>query len=655
MPKQKKHIRKYKTPEGKTRYVYPKDRSNNYLSTLAKVAPVFGAKALLGDLPRGAIEQAVELKLRGSKDSLVGSVKRGLKGRGGGRAMGAGLGILTAPIFLKGVELASSKNKEDQKKGLAYIGLSTAAYQLPKGGLEGYRASRSVGGSVAKAIRKGGILGLTRSGYKLPASLAMGMSIAAGRKKGKGDKGSSFAQKLLIPALTGAALGAGSRSFENIVEQLSSGKPKNKAQVVKVLKKALPSAGGGAVGGLLGGVILSAAVEGATKALKKEASAAKGLLNIADKIDLVEGATRLVKKLPFMVGEAAGLHALTAPALGYAARPLGLPDLRKLPVKKVRNYVADKQSTQFAIGLREGLAGRTNAGIRSGLVTTIGMPELMVPRSLGLQAGGYLRKVPASRRAETLLKIKDYVKNNPSLKVHPRTGEPTPILHNIEDGIDKALGLKPLFKKSKNFPTFQKALQKAIYGGRGGLGKSLPKAGKLDPKSKLKTLGAPGAVFLTAMLGKMFTAPITPISALQTHMFISGLKGSLPYLPLTGPFLAREGKQEVRKGIIRGVFPGLKDTKGEKAFSAVKKYIVTPAIDDIARVTESIARHARDKALQSGMAAGMKASARKALLPKKKSVAKGLGEGALIGAATLGTLAAGKKAVENRLRRGNKK
>lgn len=623
MPKQKKHIRKYKTPEGKTRYVYPKDRSNNYLSTLAKVAPVFGAKALLGDLPRGAIEQAAELKLRGSKDSFVDSVKRGLKGRGGGRAMGAGLGILTAPIFLKGVELASSKNKEDQKKGLAYIGLSTAAYQLPKGGLEGYRASRSVGDSVAKALRKGGILGLTRSGYKLPAAAALGLSIAAGRKKGKSDKDPSFAQKMVIPALTGAAIGAGSRSFENIVEQLSEGRPKNKAQVVKVLKKALPSAGGGAIGGLLGGVILSAAVEGATKALKKKEASATLL-------------TKEAASIPVKLLEAAATHAAFAGGMGYKTKPLkalGIDaDLAKLTPKGVRNFVSDAQSTQMAIGIKEGLAGRKDAGIRSDFLLTMTMPELKIPREAGMALGRSLRNVPADKRESTLRAIKRYVNNNPELKTNPRTGEPTPVFRSLSDGIDKAVGKKELFKKSKHFPTFQKYFRKALHGKRGALSKGLPEAGKPDKGGKLKSKLVPAASLAAGLT--------LPVPVLNTHLLIGGLKTILPSIPLVGPALSDTGMAFARRGIIQGLLPGTKTSVPTKAFDALAKYVVSPASQDISRAAESAAAHVRKKMILPALAKGVDVAAEKAILPGRKRLKRRATKGLLAGAGGAGALAA---------------
>ena len=129
-----------------------KRKQFNYLPMLAASAPAFAAKAVVGDLPKGAIEHAVEKKLISPKSSLTGNFVHGLKGRGAGRAMGAGMGVLTAPVFLRGIQLAGSDSKSDQKKGLALIAGTGATFAFQKALLEKIQSSRAAGKGVPEVM-----------------------------------------------------------------------------------------------------------------------------------------------------------------------------------------------------------------------------------------------------------------------------------------------------------------------------------------------------------------------------------------------------------------------------------------------------------------------------------------------------------------------
>jgi len=600
MPKQKKYKRKYKDAKGKTRYEYAK-KDRGYLGALVKVAPIFAAKALLGDLPKGAIEQATEAKLKGGKGSFGKYFKQGLKGRGAGRALGAGLGIASAPVFLKGIDLATSSNKKERKKGLLYLGLSAAMYQLPKGGIEGYRASKSLGESTLKALKKGGVLGTTRSLYKTPAALLMGYGLAAGRRKGKKGEEPTLAKKMLLPALGGGALGALSRAGEDVVSQMTVGKEKN---LVRALRKALPAAGGGAVGGLLGGLVLSSVIEGASKALKKEASL-----------------------LPEVIALGLG-HSGTAGAMRY-----GKPGrfAARLGLSKPQRYFSDKQSTQMALGIREGIAGRVNPGARGSMSVYGTIPELAMSRELGITIGKILRKFPDASREQLLLKAKRYVNAHPELKVHPRTGEPTPFLHNLDEAIDKAIGGKPLWKKSKHFPTFQKGVQKLLYSGRGSLGEGLPKAGPQDAKSALSKV-IPGL----GLLGLGLSGAAGPIGG---HFLVGGGKAVLPNIPGVGSLFKGRVAAEVKKGGLRGLFPGMRESKVDKRINDALFYGLSPASGDLGRLAEAVTSHAKKRYLVPKSEKLLEALSRKTLIPKKKRLrdvvpkylAGGVGAGALLG------------------------
>ena len=614
----KKYTRKYIDSKGKTRYVYPKDNNRSYLKEVAKVAPVFGLKALIGDFPRGAIEQSVTEKIKNRNSKLLDELKKGLRGTGLGKGLGTAAGILTAPLFLKGVSLAGSNKKSDVNKGLGLLALSAAAYQLPKGGLEGYHKARSFGKDRVTSAIKGLTRGVTRSGYKIPSALLLGYSIASGRKKEKKEK-QSLLSKSILPMITGAGLGASSRGFEQLVQGIVVDKEKN---IVKLLKKSLPAAGGGAAGGLIGGLALSAAVEGAAKLLKKEAGLVK----------LITGTEpSLPVKLLEAAGESSLLHGGIAGLLNYAT-PGRLAAKTRIG-RKLQRITRNKQSSALAVGIKEGIAGRKGVGLRTSFFGNLTMPELLVPRMLGQDIGRALRKLPPRDRELALRGVKQYVKIRPHMKFNPRTGEPTPVLNYVEDAVDKALGDKKMFGERGKLKTLA---MKAYYGRRGISQKGLPKAGKSDKDRLIKKLIAPAAIG-TAGFASLVANPIPIVSP---HLFVAGLKGSLPYAPITGKALAGEGKKELKKGALRGLFPKMKTTKGSKAFSVVKRYVVTPAIDDLARVAESVTSEAKRLAVDS-VRPGMKFLTRNAIKANRSKLNKQMarttnqlaGAGALSGVA----------------------
>ena len=138
-------------------------KKRSYLEALASSAPIFGAMDLIGDLPKGAVEKAVESKIRNPAGKTSKYLKQGLKGRGLGRAMGGATGILTAPIFLEGIRLAKSKDPKKQRKGIALLAGTGGIYAAQKGLLEGYQSARVEGASKLKAIKRGSKLGLFRT------------------------------------------------------------------------------------------------------------------------------------------------------------------------------------------------------------------------------------------------------------------------------------------------------------------------------------------------------------------------------------------------------------------------------------------------------------------------------------------------------------
>lgn len=241
-----------------------KKKSSGYLATVGKVAPAFAAKALVGDIPKGAVEELVERRLQGHKTG-VGALKRALKGRAAGRAAGGITGILTAPLYLKGIDLLGSKKKGDKLRGAALLTGATGVYGVQKGSFEGFGKARAAGMTKTKSLASGLSLGLARASHKVPAAMIMGLALAKAQKnKAKAKKKGGLSHHAL-PALTGAAVTGGARGYESVVQDVL----RNKQTMAKALRRALPAIGGGTVGGLLGGLVLSGAVDVAKKAMKK--------------------------------------------------------------------------------------------------------------------------------------------------------------------------------------------------------------------------------------------------------------------------------------------------------------------------------------------------------------------------------------------------
>ena len=544
-----------------------KSKKKSYGSQVLAVAPAFAVKSLLGDLPRGGIEKAVELKVSGSKGSSLKALSQGLKGRGAGRALGGALGIASAPVFLGGLKLLNSKNKSDQAKGLLMLGASAAGYQSVKGLTEGFREARAANLSKSKSITEGLKLGLIRSGYKTPAALALGLSVAAGRKKSKDKKNAS---KFLAPALAGAAIGALSRGGEGVAKDILA-----KKGIKASLKGKMPRLLGGAAGGLLGGAVLGGVVDSAMKSLEKKSS----VQELEKNADVATAS--LVKML-----ELAGIHGATKAAFGYGkeGRLFGRTRLGKYTQRKAE----EAKAKQLAIGIREGVSGRRTQGFRAGLVGNLSVPipglgfgpELKIQRSLGIDIGNMLRKLPPSVRAKYLDSAKAFVERNPAMRT-TKAGEPVAVFNQLPDAVDMVLGRKSL--------PGSKLQNMLLYGGRGGLKTDL-KAGALDKASPIKdtlpnllTIG--GGAAAVAASGGLGLAGI-PLGALGAHGALSGSKNIVAKLPA----IRRQGLAQGAKGIREAFLPRLGTTKASRRADLLMDYGISPGARDFGRIVGGASR-----------------------------------------------------------------
>lgn len=551
-------------------------KQKSYSSQVAAMAPAFALKAVVGDLPKGGVEKAVESKLKGSKDSLRSLLSKGLKGRGTGRALGAGLGIATAPLFVGGLKKLTAKDDATKMKGLAMIGASTMAYQSTKGLAEGYREARVANMSKAKSVGEGLRLGAIRTGYKLPMALAMGLSVAAGRKKSKGGKDASKAKKLLAPALGGAVLGALSRGGEGTAKDLLGGKGMKRA-----FRGFGAKAAGGAAGGLLGGLVLGGVIDHAMKSLEKKGSVEDMEANSIEKL---AGLELLLPKLM-------GLHAVQKAGMGYGR--LGQM-LAKSPLKGIVRSSEKAKTKQLAIGIREGLAGRQGSGIRSGTALNMGVPglgwgpELKMQRELGISIGKGLRGVPPEFRVKALDGLKGFIQRNPSMR-RTKAGEPVAVLNQLPEAVDMAVGRKAL--------PGNRTLNKLLYGGRGGLGNKLPGAGFADKKSKFREnlgniiTGGGGLAMLAA--GASATNPLTalPLIAVGGHGALSGIKNVVAKSDLVKSQALSQGG----KGIREAFFPRLGTTRASRIGDHAMDLGISPGARDFGRMVGGLARGATEE------------------------------------------------------------
>ena len=242
-----------------------KKKEPGYLTTLGKAAPFFLAKSILGDLPKGGVEKAIELNLGPKKVPLKQGFIKGISGRGKGRAIGAASGVLTAPLYLKSLKLLKSDKKSDQKKGVALLAGVTSTFTLQKGIMEGLGEELAGGTAKNTALKKALGLGAGRLTYKIPAAFLMAKGLTSGSGKGKKKKDSS----LLSAALGGAGAGALSRSGDTTIKEITQ-KATTKGYKFnpRIFSKKLLAGGvGGAAAGALGGLVLSKAISAANKSL----------------------------------------------------------------------------------------------------------------------------------------------------------------------------------------------------------------------------------------------------------------------------------------------------------------------------------------------------------------------------------------------------
>jgi len=546
---------------------------------------VFAAKAVIGDLPKGAIEVAVEKKLLKPSSGLARNFVKGLAGRGSGRAIGAGLGVLTAPIFLRGMQLASSKNKAERRKGVAMLGGVGSVFALQKGVIEGAQAARAEGASLISGLGRGLRLGGFRALYKTPAALALALGVAAGRRKSKDEGGNSYS-KFILPTIAGAGVGALSRASEDVIERAATkGLGGN---ILRAVRKSIPAGVGGAAGGAFGGLVLSGITDMALKALEKSKSKEK-----------TGSVPWLAKYLAVALSEKAIMKA----SLGYGAPGRLMGKFER--GRRMQAATHDAYARQMALGLREGLIGKSTASPSSNTFWGAVAPEMVLsPRHMGRSAGELLRGVPAAKREEVLRKLVEKIERTPAL-LRSKSGDPVPYTSHARKAMEMATGERPFYK---NMTPAKERWLKFFEGNRGVIeGKGLPAAGpkEVDEMSPTwagrwraaKTYGPAGIIgFGGGPLGKEIANLGLPgLSQLDTAMdlaapqFQAGItKPFLMRFPPTKKFVEGLMRKSLGRGIQKAVLPNMKRSKVERVKELAIDHILSPVVRDPGRLAEGM-------------------------------------------------------------------
>ena len=185
------------------------DASKNYASRMVATLPIAIAKGFV-DLPKGAVDKAVDLTIRtGKVPSLPKLVGRAV-GRGGGTI---GAGVFTTPMFFRGMkDLQNAKTKKERNSAAAKVLGAGFAYSAIKGAIETV-GEKGLSGTKPKDIFRiaknvGGVRGLIGVG----SAALTAKAITSSRKK-KDSKNRVFRD-----ALAGGLVGAGKGALDELAE-----------------------------------------------------------------------------------------------------------------------------------------------------------------------------------------------------------------------------------------------------------------------------------------------------------------------------------------------------------------------------------------------------------------------------------------------------
>lgn len=646
------------------------DNGLNYWPALVASAPVFAAKSIVGDLPKAGVEYAVERGVLG-RGRFLKNLGHGLKGPGIGRAVGGGLGILTAPVFLHGTKKLESDDKKERLRGYALVGGSATSFAAGKAFLERFIGGRVHGSSALAAATGGAIRGAVRGTYKLPIALATAASIAASRKSGKDGEAPSNMRKILVPIVGGAAAGAIGRTIEEAAELGITRKSLKPFLKPRIQRQLMATGVGGAAGGALGGLVLAGAVEATTRLMNRNKEKTSSVESAA--LDAVIGAG---KTLGGGYAAAVGQHMTTGAGWGYGA---GAKALRRIGadglLERHMRRSLHARSRQVAFGVKEGIQGKSYAGFRAGFVSNYAEPELMAAREIGIKIGRKLRDVPPAERAKAMRGMQAMLLDN-GKALNIRTGT-NPLLSPILGGMSVALKDLPEYGANRllDAPRRTKLYRTMMRGGRGSDVAGLPEAGRLEAPPGWFKKNIPSAAAMATGIGLASFVPalsIVPMAAMPPgalesipgalkaglavaqnvgaymvnnpahhlggHGIISGLKNMAVSTPAMEAWLARKSNG----GLRYGLFPAVDKSPG---WRIVRDTLVSPATSMTERSVAPLVSVLKERGIAGAINKGGEAVDKYVRLPRARRRNKYLAGAAGVG---IGLPAAGAYALSRR-------
>lgn len=262
-------------------------KDNARRNAILLTAGAGAAKAAIGDLPRGAVDEMVseitkrKLVGRGADRSIKSVVSpKGIWGalsrRGAGRALG-GLtaGTATFPLFVSGMKDLKSGEKDRKLPGMAKVVGSGTLYGYGKGGVEAmWEAYRAKTPGVLKEFGPAAI-GRAIPSAVAASALALGLAHQMRKSEKSGDKKSFLPAAAALGTVAGGVKGLSETVLAQAKKQKQLFSPKAYGPIFRKtetwLPKTLGRAASGAFGTLILGGILKKVME--EKKMKKHGSA----------------------------------------------------------------------------------------------------------------------------------------------------------------------------------------------------------------------------------------------------------------------------------------------------------------------------------------------------------------------------------------------
>jgi len=234
------------------------EKQRSYAHKAVAALPLAAAQAI-GDIPKGAIERGTEQAAMGKKPRLKDALRLG-KAKSISRL---GVGAVTTPMFLSGIEDLQSKDKKKKREGAAKVVGAGTAFSATKGGLEAAIDKGIRSPQVGKAV-KGAF------GARMVTGAAGGLLTAKAIAKSLDRKPKSESQRkkdAVKPYAVGGAIGLAEGAGESALAKGLRSKGARRAAMSKGL--------GRAAGGVVGTALLKEIAKAGTRKKGMEKKAAE--------------------------------------------------------------------------------------------------------------------------------------------------------------------------------------------------------------------------------------------------------------------------------------------------------------------------------------------------------------------------------------------